>query len=168
MGKSLRQGNTCAINVKHKEFCVLSSKSLNADFNSWGKMELSSQKTHQGYSVGGIGCSCVFYTTVPRSTISDSVSADTGVTALSCLKENGCPAACHIWSADTWKIIAGSSSLSGGYLCVYIYIYVFKELEHFILFQRQSLEREHICPGSEIWLLPGVSRQPFRFRKIRM
>lgn len=38
--------------------------------------ELSRQKTCQGYSVGDVGCSCVFYMTVPRFTISDSVSSE--------------------------------------------------------------------------------------------
>lgn len=58
---------------------------------------------------------------------------------------------------------------SGGYCSIYVYIYMYvaKELQHFVLSQGQLLKREYIYPGCEIQLLPGINRQPFRFRKIR-
>lgn len=73
--------------------------------------------------------------TIPRSTISEGLqrerrgkdtSANTRLTALSCLKEMRWPASCHIWSTGTEKIIADSSPLSGGYFYIYIkYIYLY-------------------------------------------
>lgn len=51
MGKVPGKGSTYIINTKPKELCIISNKFLNADCNSWGKSEFSSQATCQGYSV---------------------------------------------------------------------------------------------------------------------
>lgn len=92
--------------------------------------------------------------TIPRSIISEGLqrecrgkdtSANTRLTALSCLKEMRWPASCHIWSTGTEKIKADSSPLWGGYFYIYIkyiylyFIYIFVFFNIYVLLKSWSI-----------------------------